>query len=281
MSTLTKICVVVLVVLVLFSATVFTQQAVVVTNWKKAYQAEVERRRLAEAEAANNQLTATVWQRLYERQRQRAEANAQNLQSTIDQQKGEISRLSSIAADLSGRYQDLNANLKALEISLASEVRLNKELSAQLRAQRDKNIAQANELRDAQQRNSELVARNEELEREARLLRQQAAQRKLEVAQLEEKIRKLEAGGAKPVEAPIPAGPKIEATVTAVENNVVGLNVGAASGVKKGMRFYIYRGEEFVAYVRVEEVLASSCAGIIEDPRLEVQQGDKATTSLE
>jgi hypothetical protein len=75
--------------------------------------------------------------------------------------------------------------------------------------------------------------------------------------------------------------PKIDGTITAVRSDLASLNVGSADGVKKGMEFKIYRGDKFVAHLRVAEVFASSCAGVVTDMQRDVLRGDKATTLLE
>jgi hypothetical protein len=77
------------------------------------------------------------------------------------------------------------------------------------------------------------------------------------------------------------AGPKVEGSITAVKGNLASLNIGEASGVKKGMRFIIYRGPDFVANLDIAHVDAASSAGVVVDAQREVKQGDKATTKIE
>ena len=94
------------------------------------------------------------------------------------------------------------------------------------------------------------------------------------------------ARGSKGAEEGVPEEP-IRATVQAVEaeSGLVVLNVGASNTppVKKGYRFLIHRGREFVAAVRVINVEKSMCATEVVPPtpeRAVVQVGDAAVTEF-
>lgn len=88
-------------------------------------------------------------------------------------------------------------------------------------------------------------------------------------------------------ETEVPPEP-IRAAVKAVDQSmgVIVLNVGSSNAppVKKGYRFLIYRGREFVAAVRVTNVEQNMCASEIVQPTREdgmtVQIGDEAITTF-
>ena len=76
----------------------------------------------------------------------------------------------------------------------------------------------------------------------------------------------------------------IPATVLSVRNdvNLVMLGVGKSDGVKKGFRFVIYRGDQYIGKVEVESVFDDMCSGrILPDwTKHEIKEGDTANTRV-
>jgi len=83
-----------------------------------------------------------------------------------------------------------------------------------------------------------------------------------------------------------PTGPTtpVRAKVLAVrpEVNLVMLSVGSDDGVKKGYRFTVYRGEQYVGKVEVEKVFSDmSSARILTDwTKSQIKEGDDASTRV-
>ena len=277
MSTLTKICIVVLVVLLLFACPVFIQQAVMPPNWKQAYNSEKDRRKLAEAEASNQQMAAQVWQRFYETAKSEAGSNARQFLSTLGSKDVRIGQLTQQLAECSAHMNELSASLKASEQNMSGQINLNKTLTTQLDTKRTECIKLRDQLRRAQDSITEYLANIEILTKSVRVLKEQDTHRVTEVSDLRAQ---LEASGIKVDQARVaPKLPKIEAEITAVKDDLASLNIGSASGVKKDMEFVIYRGADFVAHLRIADVSVSSSAGIIIDATREVKVGDKAATA--
>ncbi|MFP4054423.1 MAG: hypothetical protein ACLFV7_11245, partial [Phycisphaerae bacterium] len=69
-------------------------------------------------------------------------------------------------------------------------------------------------------------------------------------------------------------------TVTSVKDNVVAINAGSDAEVKKGMRLVIYRDNQFVGYLKVQQVSDNSAAGVIENAQRNVTVGDSVTAAL-
>jgi len=81
----------------------------------------------------------------------------------------------------------------------------------------------------------------------------------------------------------IVAPPAINGFVKAVDNatGIVILSVGADDSVKKGFRFYVYRGDVYLGSVIVDEVYADLCAASAREDLLgEVKPNDQVTTRL-
>ena len=292
MSILTKIAVVLLVVVALFSAPIFINQAVTGPNWRDLANIQKERATLAETQSQNHMLAALVWQRYLEEEKRKSEDLAQRLREAIDAKSVDVQRLTREKNELLGRVNELTASLDALQATLASAQNQNKQITAELEAQRKIGIDTADLLRAAMDKIKELMATVENQTKTVAALHEQLSQKEGEVKELTEKVTRLDqeltrwkAGKGPAAEAvrtlaPQP-GTKIEGTITAVRDDLASLNVGSASGVKRGMEFVIYRNNNFVAHLRIAEVYPSSCAGVVFDVQREVQQGDKATTSLE
>jgi len=98
---------------------------------------------------------------------------------------------------------------------------------------------------------------------------------------LGELLEEAKAGGpATAAGKPEMPAPSITGTVDSVRGDLVGINIGAAKGIKPGMKLIVYRGTNFVAHLRVQEVDVNQAAGVLTDKQLDPMPGDKVTTSL-
>ncbi|MDY6913685.1 MAG: hypothetical protein SVT52_04420 [Planctomycetota bacterium] len=282
MNILTKICVVVLLVLILLACPVFITQATVAPNYRYYYEQETERAEmyaqgLRQAELANKLLI---------QQRDRAVKLAAD---TNLAKRKEVQQLQSLLAEKqleATRFQlsinSINEDLAKLRVNLDHELKRNAALSAKL----NESWAKINKITEENRQTGELLretqAEVERLEKVARVRHEQLAEREEQIRVLE---RKLEATGKPSDEAPagavvVRSSVKISGTVTAVRGDLASVNVGSAKGLKTGMKLIVYRGAEFVAHLRIQEVDTNQAAGIVLDKRLAVKQGDKVATSL-
>jgi len=293
LSTLTKICVVVLVLLTLFASVVFIRKAGVDTNWRAYAEKQRHRANIQESYARAQMVVARHWQQLYEEAVRDAKKERDRFDTTLANRDSELARLARSEAELQGQLtesQDLN---KALESTLKAQVEYNKGLVEQLDKQRKDNIQLADQLRRSRDKIKEYLIDIDNLKKQAEFLQEQLTAKEGEITDLQNKLQRLEsevarlragAGGAVPaaaVEAATPVGEKISAVVLAVQGDLASLNVGSASGVKKGMVFTLYRDDKFVAHLRVAEVGPATCAGVLYDRTDAVRQGDKATNRLD
>ena len=279
MSTLTKICVVVLVLLVLFASGPFIQQAVTGPDWKQACQKQTRKAELAEASARSNMLKAQVYQRLFENAQIKAVASEQRSIGTIEGKDVEIARLTGQLAKRSGEVTELTTFNKNFRLNLEEQIKTNKNLLTLLEAKRGENIVLNNQLLSAQHTINKQQTDLEISDRSVRSLQEQLVQRNAEIDELRDQT---PAGGAKVATVePVVKGPKINGSITAVRGDLASLSVGSASGVKKGMEFTIYRGENLVAFLRIANVDVAESTGIITDRTRDPKVGDKASNNLE
>jgi hypothetical protein len=74
----------------------------------------------------------------------------------------------------------------------------------------------------------------------------------------------------------------LKAKVTAVDmkNSLAKISIGQADGVRKGMRFHISRGGEYICDILIIDVAAEEAVGSLELVQKEPRQGDSADTNL-
>lgn len=282
LSTLTKICVVVLVVLVLFACPIFIQHALTGPNWRQAYLNEQARRKLADAKARNEELAAGVWRNLYRDEKRKNEDLTMQIQSEAEAKRIVVARLSQLLVEREATIRELTAIKAGLQNALNQAMTLNKAQGDELGKQRRDNITLADQLRRTTDKNSELLSDVELFTRTGQVLKSQLAEREREIKDLRLEYQHLKQVAATVVAKKPPViGPKVEGSITAVRSDIASLNVGSASGVKKGMEFILYRETEFVAHLQIEYVDTTTCSGIIVDAQRDVKVGDKASTSLE
>ncbi|MCJ7730000.1 MAG: hypothetical protein MUO27_09020, partial [Sedimentisphaerales bacterium] len=63
-------------------------------------------------------------------------------------------------------------------------------------------------------------------------------------------------------------------------NSLVEISIGAADGVKEGMKFYVTRGEEFICDILIYDVEAEKAVGLLDMVSKEPKAGDNVSTNL-
>lgn len=78
-------------------------------------------------------------------------------------------------------------------------------------------------------------------------------------------------------------GPLIKGRVFGVKSDLdlIMINKGDADGVRAGMQFIIYRGDEYIGRVEINKVDPEYSFGRVVRQKLEIKQGDEVTTRLE
>ncbi len=277
MSILTKVCVVILVVAILVSVPVFVTQATVAPSWKVAYtnQAnyiDVLKMQNAHVQLALKQANAVAEKRLVEMNRLRHDKDQAAVVSAT-----ELGNLQTKYADLLNQLRTITDNglelRKTLEIEVKRRVFYAKALEtarAEYTLLKSASIRTGDSLRKVQ-------ADNQRLGKLVELLHEQVAEAHERNKELEELI-----GSTAKKTAKVDDIPKINGTVTTIRGDLAGINIGSAKGVKSGMKLVIYRGSQFVAHLRVQEVGLDESAGTVFDKYGSMQpiKGDKVTTSL-
>lgn len=287
MNILTKICVVILLVTSLIACVVFVNMATVEANYKYYYE---QGKQKAEQEKSKN-----LTQKIKNDEDKKALAAART--KFIDEkaalliEKDDLSlRLKEAKQDITKLKLDLaslRGSLDELAISQKAQVKTIDALHADLKA--------AN--KDAQEKHTEAInfetllkksqGKAELLESKMNVLRDRAKRQNAAYIKVIEKLKVLErrhgvAGDSTPAE-PLPPTERVTGTITAIKDNLASVNIGSNSGLKKGMKLIIYRGDNFVGRLKLVNVDVNEAAGILieEGNRLAPMKGDKVTTKLE
>lgn len=276
MSILTKVCVVILVVMVLFAVPVFITQATVPASWKTAYEKQAANIKVlmmtgSHTELALKQANALAAKRL-------AELNA--LRHAKDMAVNRLETLlrseKSVNAELRSELKKFTANQMELNKTLKVEVQRRVLLSGQLDVARKENDRLEVASRRLEDQLQATQAEGVRLGKVVNVIREHLAEAEERIKELEEMV----AGGVGKAKKVIEETPRIDGTLTTVRGDLAGINIGSAKGVKSGMKLIIYRASEFVAHLRVQEVGIEEAAGTIFDKRLDPIKGDKVTTTL-
>jgi peptidoglycan hydrolase CwlO-like protein len=65
-----------------------------------------------------------------------------------------------------------------------------------------------------------------------------------------------------------------------LENSLVEISIGAADGVKEGMKFYVTRGDEFICDILIYDVEANKAVGLLDLVNKQPKTGDSVSTNL-
>ncbi len=283
MSILTKISIVILVVASIVASVVFTALATVQPNWKHSYDQEIQaysrlegrcQEYMAEAVQARTQLTdasseystkhAAAVDRLY--------AVQQALHAKTIQNVGLTDNAAIFAAEIAAIQRTVAKNLLTLNQYKKEGEEARKRLA----------LASQN-LSDVSDTLSKAESVIEQIQLNNKGARETIAELRAQLVQKDETIGKLRRSGGKIRKdtGEVFADEAITGTISAVDNQLVAINVGSANGIKKGMKLIVYRGGTFVGHIRIQLVKLDESVGLVIDKKINPQPGDKATTRLD
>lgn len=282
MSILTKISVVVLVFLVVVSSVVFLTMAATIPNYRDLYETSLQKLAGLESEKEQDKLAA---RRLTTERDQLSESLA-NLRNTSTAQERTLARQLAAEKEANAAVQtklgSMDIHLVTIEKRLETQLERNDALSKTLETERTEKHELAGRIRGLSDELSKMKIERERTDRELEYVNRLLEDAEERNRTLVEQIRTRQGGYSAPtastdrprsVQAPAVAG-----TITGLRGELASINVGSAKGVQNGMEMMIYRGGDFVAYLQVQDVQASTAAGIIVKKRLDPMVGDKVET---
>jgi uncharacterized phage infection (PIP) family protein YhgE len=275
LNILTKICVVVLLVLVLFACVTFIKTATVPQNWRYYHERERDRATLNEQAVRYQKLLAI-----------RQELEMGKLRGQTDQLAAEVTRLKTEKVpgpdelrtrELVAKLDEQNTRLNELQLTVKAMSERNKQLQQQLDQSRS-TVAQLQQQNRRQ--TADITELRGEVERQQGLVR--GLQRQLQ--DRDERIKELEQqivqGVPRGEKTGTPGLGKISGRITAVQGELASINIGSAHGVTRGLKLYICRDASLVGYLLVDEVEEGEAGGKVVDKQLDPIIGDKVTNTL-
>lgn len=279
MNILTKICIVILVVLVLVTSPIFMKLATEKGNYKNLYNKEHQKRLASDQAAKQYALARDTSNQIHKDELAMRDAVIAEGKATIADQQNTIAKLHTDVATLTSNEKDLLADITRLTTNEQISTKITEKIRLQLEKAGEDLLKLNEEISALTGGLQEAVARADRQEKVGRLLREQLHEER-------ERVKALIAGGGTEKtgdgqNAMVTSDVEIAGSITSVDKNLAAINVGSAKGIKRGMKLIVYRNDRFVAYLRVDEVDVDSAAGVIEKKQLDPIVGDKATTKLE
>jgi myosin heavy subunit len=282
LNILTKICVVVLVVASLVACVVFINLATLSPNYRELYENKLEENKGLVSACQNHMEAANRAGLELQQSRQTGSAREATLQKESDRLQIENRGLKVENAGLKNQLSDINSQLASLGKTKEALVKQLENQNAEIQKVWNERVKLQQENNSLKDQCSEAQARSERLEKNSRVLKEQNENFRQQNIELTQKVKNYEArGGPKEEEPVLSPESKIAGTVVAVRNNVASVNVGSAHGVKKGMQLIVFRGDQFVGYLKVEQVDVNESAGVMTKRVLAPMQGDKVASDLE
>jgi len=282
LNILTKICVVLLVVASLIASVVFISLATAAPNWRALFEQEKDALAQVELQRQMHEENASRLVKENNDLRKSATVRESEQASKISELKNANSELKGDNVELGNHIKSIRSDLAVLQVTRGADQKANKKLIADLHKAwlrenklQGKTIELGNKLKETQ---SELERKTKSLA----VVKEQSQRLKELLVENNKTIAKLQKGGGKEEvagETPLPDH-RVAGTITAIRNNLASINVGSAHGLKTGMKLIVYRGDQFVGRLKIEQVHVNEAAGVIVDKVLAPQQGDKVTSHL-
>jgi vacuolar-type H+-ATPase subunit I/STV1 len=278
LNILTKICVVILLVLVLFASFTFINMATVPQNWRHLYTLKDQEAMLNAQAAREQMLVANNLSNELRALRAKAEQTAVELAEAKKEKVPDPEQIRTTA--LQTAIDAANTRLAELQLNVEAMSKRNEKLTEQLDEAR-KAIASLQKVnRDAIAEITQTRGKLERSERVVQALQSQLRDRDERIVELEKiaATAPVVAGEAKA--APLSSA-KIAGAITSVRGELGSINIGSAQGITRGAKLFIYRNANFVGYLRIDEVDEGEAAGTIVDKQLDPMIGDKVTSDLQ
>jgi len=300
LSTLTKILIVLLTLSSIFLCGIVVTYVATANNYRE--ENETLKDRLLAARQKQRSADEQSREIAAEKQRLEAKLNTEiaSINTEIRQLKTDLRNIEREKTELLQRVSSMASLVETSNQTASQQTRLFENAQNQLTditAERDKLL---NELGDTIRTLNEKLAVIANLDADLKRLQEERAQVQSELDRfLREFGREAVAptpvtpipSKARPV-TPIPARGRpvtpvarkmdLKGVVTAVDlkNSVAEISIGAAQGVREGMKFYVTRGDEFICEIWIHYVDVEKAVGDLKLVQQQPKAGDSITTNL-
>jgi len=292
LSTLTKILIVLLTISSIFLCGIVVTYVANADNYKKLYEDERQAKQLAvtRRDAADKQLEQSKKQ--YEQQEDKLNKQITALKADVTTLGGQLASVKRENAELLQRVTDMASVVESASQTAKQQTQLFKDAQEQLKQLEARQTRQGKELDETV---AELIAKTaiiETLESDKKRLEEEkyALQSELDKF-LRQRGKEVSfvptvTPEVAPAPPPIPSVPReigLKAVITAVDlkHAIAEISIGAAHGVKEGMKFFVTRGSQFVCEIVIFSVDAETSVGDLKRmDQLQPKVGDNVSTNL-
>jgi hypothetical protein len=283
LNILTKICVVLLVVASLVASIVFISLATVQPNYRTLYEKERTAYQQLDLACRSYMEDADRSRSALREAREAAGTDKIKLLSERDNAVAEVRELKMQLLNKDQRHAEMNASLDTLTKSDQAKVKLIETQLKDIRASWARETELQGELVKVRDQWRQQKALAERLAQNNRVLREQTKNLQQQNVELTQKVKEFEARGLGREDMDVVLKPenKIAGTITSVRDNIASINIGSAHGLKKGMQLIVFRGSNFVGFLKIDSVDVNEAVGVMTEKHLSPMQGDKVSSSLE
>lgn len=297
MSTLTKVLIILLTVTSIFLCGIVVSYVGNATDYKELYETERNRKRDADNKrlAAENEFN--VAKENFKKAEDDLKQKVATLTSELNRLKSEIKTANTKKTDLEQKVQSWVTITDDLAKTNADQLRL---LQQTLDELKQLNIRQTEQSQRLEETTTTLIAKMaiiDTLERDKRRLEEERTQLQDQLNQVLRQFGKeapplrvvtREPAVAAPVAPPVPAAPEfakeigLKGAITGVDlnNKVAQISIGAVNDVRKDMKFYVTRGDEFVCELVIFYVDNEAAVGKLQNIVYQPQAGDSVSTNI-
>ena len=280
MHTLTKLFIVLLVIFSIAFSMMTVQYVATSKNFRAEADSYKELWQIAQNQIRQSNTQLSQIREIHDRETRDLNQVTSDLRERLDNALTKEISLRSEKAALDAENDSLKGNLGQFAVALEGNV-----------AERD----QLNELlAKAQRQVTDLQRKMGELEEATNRLTTENEQASIRVRSLKEVLRDLQRqsesagvplgigpGDYYPIAPPMPTSSPISGTVVQVQGGLAEISVGESDGVRAGMRFIVYRGDDYLSDLEIDRTDVNNAAGRLILTRGEVRPGDLVSTGFE
>lgn len=213
----------------------------------------------------------------------RNERNA--LVNEVDRLEGQVSEAESALSEEKARIAELEASVARLSAAGTQNAGLLEQLNDELQRRREEAVVRQRQIIESTDRIAELESEVSAYTREVRRQREQMAAMQEDRRELEERWDRVpesirvqitdDPTGETVAQAPHPIMGQITAVRESGDELLVQVNVGDRDGVLENLPFMVYRGDEFIGMLMIEQVDTNASVGRMTLIQGQVEAGDR------
>lgn len=291
MSTLTKILIVLLTLASIFLCGIVVTYVATAGNYRQQYNnLRSDRDALKETEKS---LKKQLNEKIAEKQQMEDELNGEisSLKIELEKVQGQFNAVEGERAQLLQKVNGWTSIIKDFYETNEKQGQLLQNTLNELKKVQTAQIKERKELKETTTSLVERMAIIETLDAEKKRLIEEKTELQNRMDKLLQPMGKVAAG-------PVPVTPEVSAAAKPVEvgtrdidlkglvtsvdlkNSMASISLGTTDGVRKGMKFYVTRGDEFICNILIIDVDAEEGVGVLELVQQQPRIGDNVSTNL-